>query len=97
MACSVESLSGPLQRAQRKKYAGRILIVNEQTDRVSRYLKFAATFVQDNELLPLYLSVGECAFPEAGLYRFEVYFSARGTGAEVLKGEHPFIVRPPVE
>ena len=30
---------------------------------------------------------------EAGPYRFEVYFSARG-GAEAQKGEHPFYVLP---
>jgi hypothetical protein len=82
-----------LSSARKGTYPGRILVVNEQTDRAIRYLKFAATFAQDNELLPLYLSVGECTFPEAGVYRFEVYFAARSVGTDVLKGEHPLIVR----
>jgi hypothetical protein len=46
---------------------------------------------EDNELLPLYVEVGDCVFPEAGSYNFEVYFSPRG-GAEALKAEHPFAV-----
>jgi hypothetical protein len=41
--------------------------------------------------VPLYVEVGDCAFPEAGLYSFEIYFSARG-GGEALKGEHQFTV-----
>jgi len=54
-------------------------------------VKFLATFHQDNELLPLYVEIGDCVFPEAGHYNFEIYFSARG-GGEALKGEHPFTV-----
>jgi hypothetical protein len=50
-----------------------------------------ATFEEDNELLPLYVDIGACVFPEAGLYSFEIYFSARD-GGEALKGEHPFTV-----
>jgi hypothetical protein len=42
-------------------------------------------------LLPLYLEIVDCVFPEAGSYSFAVYFSARG-GGEALKGEHPFTV-----
>jgi hypothetical protein len=51
-------------------------------------VKFLATFPEDNQLLPLCVAVGECVFPEAGAYNFEIYFSARG--GEALKGEHPF-------
>jgi hypothetical protein len=40
-------------------------------------------------LLSAIVEVGECVFPEVGLYSFEVYFSARN-GGEALKGEHPF-------
>jgi hypothetical protein len=46
--------------------------------------------VRDNRSLPLYVDVGECVFPEAGLYTFEIYFSAQG--GEALKEEHPFTV-----
>ena len=72
------------------KYSGSILIVNERNDRPIRYVKFFATFQDDNELLPLYVDVGDCVFPEAGPYSFAVYFSARS--GEALKGEHPFTV-----
>ena len=42
-------------------------------------------------MLPLYVDIGNCLFPEAGHYNFEVYFSARDA-TEALQGEHPFIV-----
>ena len=80
-----------LSNPRKGKYAGKILIVNERSDRPIRYAKFYAAFEEDNELLPLYIDIGDCVFPEAGHYNFEVYFSARD-GGEALKGEHPFTV-----
>jgi hypothetical protein len=79
-----------LSSPRKGKYPGKILVVNERSDRPIRYVKFLATFQEDNELLPLYVDVGECEFLEAGPYNFEIYFSARG--GEALKGEHPFTV-----
>ena len=73
------------------RYAGKILVVNERNDKPVRYVKFVVTFQEDNELLPLHVEVGNCVFPEAGPYSFEVYFSAR-SGGDALKGEHPFTV-----
>jgi hypothetical protein len=81
-----------LSSPRKGRYSGKILVINERSDRPIRYVKFLATFQEDNELLPLYVELGECVFPEAGLYGFEVYFSARD-GGEALKGEHPFTVR----
>jgi len=72
------------------RYSGKILIVNDRNDRPIRYVKFSATFQEDNELLPMYLEIVEFVFPEAGQYSFRVYFSTRG--GEALKGEHPFTV-----
>jgi hypothetical protein len=72
-------------------YSGKILVVNDQNDKPICYVKFLAIFRENNELLPLYVEIGNCIFPEPGPYRFEVYFSARG-GADALKGEHPFTV-----
>jgi hypothetical protein len=72
-------------------YAGRVLVVNERNDKLIRYVKLHVTFPEDNGLLPLYVDVGDCVFPEAGQYSFEVRFSAGG--GEALKGEHPFTVR----
>jgi hypothetical protein len=80
-----------LSSPRKGRYAGKILVVNERSDRPIRYVKFFATFQEDNKLLPLFVEVGACVFPEAGLYSFEVYFSARD-GGEALKGEHPFTV-----
>jgi hypothetical protein len=74
------------------KYPGRILLVNDRSDRTIRYLRFLATFAEDNELLPLYVDIGECVFPEPGSYTFQVYFSARGS-AEALKAEYSLSVR----
>jgi hypothetical protein len=79
-----------LSSPRKGNYAGKILIVNERNDRTVRYVKFVAAFQQDNELLPLYVDLGDSVFPEAGPYSFRVYFSARG--GEALKGEHPFAV-----
>ena len=73
-----------LSSPRKGKYAGKVLVVNERSDRPIRYVKFVATFQEDNEMLPFYVEVGECMFPEAGLYSFEVYFSARD-GGEALK------------
>ena len=80
-----------LSSPRKGRYSGKILVVNERSDRPIRYVKFLAGFQEDNELLPLYVDVGDCVFPEAGPYSFEIYFSARD-GREALKGEHPFTV-----
>jgi hypothetical protein len=80
-----------LSSPRKGKYPGKVLIANEQNDRLIRYVKFFAAFEEENELLPLYVDIGECVFPEAGHYNFEVYFTARD-GGDALKGEHPFTV-----
>jgi hypothetical protein len=80
-----------LSSPRKGRYAGKILLVNERNDRPIRYVKFVGAFQEDNDLLPLYVGVGDCVSPEAGPYSFAVYFSARG-GGEALKGEHPFTV-----
>lgn len=80
-----------LSSPRKGRYSGKVLVVNERSDKPIRYAKFRAAFQDDNELLPLYLDRGDCAFPEAGLYSFEIYFSARD-GGDALKGEHPFTV-----
>ena len=67
-----------LSCARKGTYSGKILIVNEQTDKAVRYVKCAATFREDNELLPLCIALGDCGFPEAGQYSIEVYLP-RGT------------------
>src|SRR5262245_10104504 len=85
-----------LSSPRRGTYSGKILIVNERNDRRIRYVKFSAPFQEDDELLPLYVDIGDCVFPEAGHYSFEVYFAAR-RGGEALKGEHPVTVLSPEE
>lgn len=80
-----------LSSARKGKYSGKILIASERNDKPIRYVKFVATFQDDNELLPLYVEVGKCVFPEPGPYSFEVYFTAP-RGGEALKGELPFTV-----
>jgi len=79
-----------LSSPRKGKYPGKVLVVNERNDRTIRYVKFVATFQEENELLPLAIALGDCVFPEAGPYSFQVYFSARGD--EALKGEQPFTV-----
>lgn len=78
-----------LSNPRKGSYSGKILVVNERSDKPIRYVKFVATFEEDDEWLPLYVAVGDCVFPEAGPYNFEIYFSTRD-GGEALKGEHPF-------
>jgi len=80
-----------LSSPRKGRYSGKILVVNERNNKPIRYVKFLATFDEDNELLPLYVEIGNCVFPEPGQYGFEVYFSARD-GGDALKGEHPFTV-----
>jgi hypothetical protein len=69
-----------LSCTRKGKYSGKILVVNERNDKTIRYVKFLAAFQEDNELLPLYVEVGDCVVPEAGPYSFEIYFSAPGGG-----------------
>jgi hypothetical protein len=80
-----------LSSPRKGRYSGKILVVNERTEKPIRYVKLLAPFQEDNELSPMYVDIGDCVFPEAGYYSFQVYFSARD-GGEVLKGEHPFTV-----
>lgn len=80
-----------LSSPRKGRYPGRVLIINERNEYVIRYAKFVAEFEEDNELLPLYVDMSECAFPEAGRYNFAVSFFVRDRG-ETLKGEHPFTV-----
>jgi hypothetical protein len=78
-----------LSTPRKETYRGKVLLIHERTDRTLRYLGFLAAFEEDNELLPLYLDVRDCEFPEPGLYTFQVWFTA-ANGAEALKAEHPF-------
>jgi hypothetical protein len=78
-----------LSSPRKGTYRGRVLLIHERTDHTLRYVGFLATFEGDNELLPLYLDVGDCALPQPGLYTFQVWFTA-ANGAEALKAEHPF-------
>jgi hypothetical protein len=80
-----------LSSPRKGKYAGKVFIINERNDRLIRYVKFFATFEENNELLPLHVAAKDCMFPEAGQYSFEIYFSAR-SGVEALKGELPFTI-----
>ena len=79
-----------LSSARKGQYAGKILVVNERTERLVRYVKFTVAFHEANELLPMYVEISDCMFPEAGPYSFAIYFFTRGE--EALKGEHPFTV-----
>ncbi len=95
--CRVElSLFMALSSPRKGQYSGRVLIVKERNDRCIRYAKFVADFDQDNEILPLCVELGDCSFPEAGRYNFEIYF-AGPNGGEALKAEHPFAVVSPEE
>lgn len=80
-----------LSSPRKGRYAGKILLVNDRTDKTIRYVKFHNTFRGANELLPLYVEMNACVFPEPGPYTFQVSFSSP-VGEDVLKGEHPFSV-----
>jgi hypothetical protein len=55
-----------LSSSRKGRYAGKVLVVNDRSDKPIRYVKFLATFQEDNELVPLYVAVGNCVFPEVG-------------------------------
>jgi hypothetical protein len=67
-----------LSSPRKGKYAGKVLIINERNEHVILYEKFLPEFEEDNELLPWYVNIDNCVFPEAGHYKFEVYFTAHG-------------------
>jgi hypothetical protein len=80
-----------LSSARQGEYSGRVLVISERTDKAVRYVKFLAPFDEDNQLLVMYVELGECVFPHAGQYSIEISFSS-GTGSDALKGEHPFFI-----
>ncbi len=53
-----------LSSPRKGKYSGKILIVNERSDKTIRYVKFLATFEEDNELVPLYEQLAIACFPK---------------------------------
>jgi hypothetical protein len=78
-----------LSSPRKGKYPGAVRVVNQRTNKAIRVAEFRASFDEDNRLLPLYVEVSGCIFPEAGWYDFQIYLSTRN-GSESLKGEHPF-------
>lgn len=80
-----------LSNTRKGAYPGRVVIVHDRTNKSTRYIKFRADFREDNEILPLYVALGWCPFPEAGQYTVQVYFTPRA-GSDVLKGELPLAV-----
>src|SRR5207244_785123 len=54
-----------LSSARRGDYPGKVLVVNERSDKTIRYAKFLAPFQIDNEVLAIYIDLGDCVFPEA--------------------------------
>ena len=81
-----------LSSPRRGRYPGKVLVVDDQTDRIIRYVRFVAAFSATNEVLPFWVEIGACAFPQPGQYTFQVWFSSRD-GAEALKGEQAFYAR----
>ncbi len=61
-----------LTSPRKGRYDGKILVVSERSDRRVRYSKFTVAFDENNEILPAYVELGDCLFPESGLYNFEV-------------------------
>ena len=53
-----------LSSPRKGKYSGKILVVNQRTDKALRYVKFVAEFHEDNELLPLYVDIGDAFSPK---------------------------------
>jgi hypothetical protein len=80
-------LSSPRQGT----YQGNVVIVRVQTDKALRYSKFEVEFDEDHQVVPLYLDLGLCEFPEPGLYMVQLWFSP-AQGQDVLKAELPFDV-----
>jgi hypothetical protein len=82
--------------ARKGTYPGKVLIINERLDRTIRYIRFAAAFQDDHEVLPLCVELGECEFPEPGRYTFQIWFISKN-GQDVEKGELPFSILQPEE
>jgi hypothetical protein len=80
-----------LSSTQKGTHEGKVLVIDEQEDTCLRYVKFPAAFQEANELVPLYVEIGECVFPAPGRYTFQVYFQSK-KGGEALKGELTFRV-----
>jgi hypothetical protein len=80
-----------LSSARKVTYPGKVVLLSDDDDKTVRYAEFEVTFTEDNEVLPTYLELARCRFPELGPYTFEVWFTAP-SGEETRKGELPFFV-----
>ncbi len=82
-----------LSSPRKGTYKGRILLVDSTgiEEKGIRYWKFPATFEEDNEILPLFVTLENCTFRQSGQYLFQVWFAAR-RGLDVQKAEQPFYV-----
>lgn len=80
-----------LSSARAGTYQGKVLLIQERSDRTIRYVKFEISFREANERLSLGIDLGTCLFPEPGLYTFQVWFTAPD-GEDALKAEQLFDV-----
>jgi len=76
---------------RRGTYQGKALVVDDEEERVIRYVKFSASFPDDHQFLPLVVDLGSCQFPEPGQYLFQIWFE-QSAGGDVQKGELPFYI-----
>jgi hypothetical protein len=81
-----------LSSARRGTFRGTALVRHLDRNIRAASVEFDVEFPGDNLVLPLWVNLEGCEFPEAGRYVVEIFF-ARGTrGADVLKGEQLFDV-----
>ncbi len=80
-----------LSSARKGTYPGKVLLIEDETNKTRRYLEFQVTFAEDHLMLPTYVELSQCQFPGPGSYTFEGWFTAQD-GREVQKAEQPFLV-----
>lgn len=67
-------------------FAGEIHLVRESSNRMTRFKKFTVEFTPGTDRIAMYVEMGECRFPAAGNYTFEVWFLDEAAVA-VQKGD----------
>jgi hypothetical protein len=79
-----------LSYPRRGHFDGQVKLVQETEERTIRFTKFTAAFDDHSGFHALVVEMGDCVFPEPGVYKVAVEFWV-ATG-NVLKAEQPFHV-----
>jgi hypothetical protein len=79
-----------LSYPRRSRFNGEVKMVTADEERTVRITKFSADFTDAPSSVPLAIDLGDCTFPEPGVYSIGIRFLT--SAGAVLKAEQPILV-----